>query len=288
MPDIPSTLKFHRDRCADHLSHPVLVTSLEAAYQGALRLIDAFQTDVDITEKGTSNFVSSADLAAENAIVTTIRERFPDHAIISEESHSDRADAEHLWVIDPLDGTSNFLHGIPHFAVSIGYYQRGVANVGVVCNPISGDWYVAVEQQGAWHNGERMQVSRAERLNQAIIACGFHYDRGKMMEATLATLADLFRKDIHDVRRFGAAALDIANVACGQFEAFFEYRLSPWDYAAGAILLNEAGGKISDCSGNQLPLGSSSGICATNGLLHQSMLEQLSRHLGYFPSNQAD
>jgi myo-inositol-1(or 4)-monophosphatase len=284
MPDIPSTLKIHRGRCAEHLSHPILKTSLEAALQGAIRLIDAFQTDVDVTVKGTSNFVSSADLAAENAIVTTIREQFPDHAIISEESHSDRADAEHLWVIDPLDGTSNFLHGIPHFAVSIGYYEQGAGKIGVVCNPITADWYVAVEKQGAWHNGQPMLVSRAGRLNQAMISCGFHYDRGKMMEATLATLADLFRADIHGIRRFGAAALDIANVACGQYEAFFEYLLSPWDYAAGAILLNEAGGRITDCSGGALPLGTSSGVCATNGFLHPAMLEQLASHLQHLKS----
>jgi myo-inositol-1(or 4)-monophosphatase len=284
MPDIPSALKLHRDRCAVHLSHPILAISLEAALQGSLRLIEAFQTDVDITVKGTSNFVSSADLAAENAIVTTIREQFPDHAIISEESHSDRADAEHLWVIDPLDGTSNFLHGIPHFAVSIGYYERGVGKIGVVCNPITADWHVAVEEQGAWHNGQRMVVSHAVQLNQAMIACGFHYDRGKMMEATLATLADLFRADIHGMRRFGAAALDIANVACGQYEAFFEYRLSPWDYAAGAILLQEAGGRITDCSGKTLPLGASSGVCATNGFLHRAMLEQLANHLQHLES----
>jgi len=282
MPERSSNLEIHRDRSASRLSHPVLGIAMEAAFQGARRLVDAFQTEVDISVKGAANFVSSADLAAEQAIVSTIRDRFPEHAIISEESHRDRADAESLWVIDPLDGTSNFLHGIPHFAVSIGYYERGRGKIGVVCNPITSDWYAAVDQQGAWHNGIRMVVSRSERLNQAMIACGFYYDRGKMMEATLATLADLFRAEIHGIRRFGAAALDIANVACGQYEAFFEYRLSPWDYAAGAILLQEAGGRITDCSGYPLPLGAPSSVCATNGFLHPALLEQLGRHLRNF------
>jgi myo-inositol-1(or 4)-monophosphatase len=286
MPERSSTLQFHRDRCASRLSHPVLRIALEATAQGAQRLVEAFQTEVDITVKGTANFVSSADLAAEQAIVSAIREQFPDHAIISEETHRDRADAESLWVIDPLDGTSNFLHGIPHFAVSIGYYEKGRGTIGVVCNPITSDWYVAVDHQGAWHNGRQMVVSRAERLSQAMIACGFYYDRGRMMEATLAALADLFRAEIHGMRRFGAAALDIANVAGGLYEAFFEYRLSPWDYAAGAILLHEAGGRITDCSGYPLPLGTSSSVCATNGYLHPALLEQLDRHLQHFQSDE--
>lgn len=279
MPDPSSTLLVHRDRSAQSVSHPIAGIAIDAAMAGALQLVDAFRTDVDITVKGTANFVSSADLAAERAIVDTIREKCPDHAIISEESHSDRADAEHLWVIDPLDGTSNFLHCIPHFAVSIGYYHRGVGRVGVVCNPISGDWYVGAAHQGAWHNGQRMRVSTAQRLDQAMIAVGFYYDRGNMMQATLDTLADFYREEIHGMRRIGAAALDLAYVAAGQFEAFFEYRLSPWDYAAGAILLRESGGAITDCVGGGLPLDRSSGVCASNGALHERMLQTLSPHV---------
>lgn len=278
MPDPLSPLVHHRDLAADRVSHPVARTAIDAAFQGAMRLIEAFDTEVDITVKGIANFVSSADLAAERAIVDTLRGRFPDHAIISEESHSDRADAEHLWVIDPLDGTSNFLHGIPHFAVSIGYCERGVGKVGVICNPVSGDWYVAAEHEGAWHNGHRMRVSAATHLNQSMIAVGFYYDRGSMMEATLSSLADLYRAEIHGVRRMGAAALDLAYLACGQFEAFFEYRLSPWDYAAGAMLLTEAGGRITDCDGKPLPLGNPSSVCASNGSLHPVMLETLAPH----------
>jgi myo-inositol-1(or 4)-monophosphatase len=271
-------LLFGRDVSRVSVSHPISDVAIDATFRGATELIDAFQTEVDIQEKGTSNFVSSADFAAERAIVDAIRGRFPDHAIISEESHSDRADSEHLWIIDPLDGTSNFLHSIPHFAVSIGYYHHGVGHVGVICNPITSDWYIAVKDQGAWHNGQRMRTSDAERLNQAMIAVGFHYDRGNMMVLTLETLRDLYRAEIHGMRRMGAAALDLAYVASGRFEAFFEYRLSPWDYAAGAILLSEAGGKITDCSGKPLPLGNSASVCATNGTLHPSLLERIAPH----------
>lgn len=281
-----SNLWIHRDRSAECISHAFAPIALEATLQGARRLIDAFLTEVDITVKGTANFVSSADLAAERAIVEVIREEFPSHAIISEESHSDRADAEDLWVIDPLDGTNNFLHTIPHFAVSIGYYHRGVGQVGVICNPITSDWYVAARHQGAWHNGDRMRVSRAEHLSQSMVAYGFYYDRGRMMEATLATLADLYRANVHGMRRLGAAALDLAYLAAGRFDAFFEYRLSPWDFAAGAILVEEAGGRITDCAGNPLPLGSTSGVCATTGPLHNALLGHLAPHLQYFVSDE--
>lgn len=278
MPEMTQPLLTHRARSADRVSDPIAPIALEAALQGSLRLIEAFDTDVDITVKGTANFVSSADFAAERAIVDTIRLHCPNHAIISEESHRDRADAEHLWVIDPLDGTSNFLHSIPHFAVSIGYYHRGVGQVGVICNPMTSDWYVAVAGQGAWHNGHRMRVSGAARLDQAMIAVGFYYDRGIMMEATLDTLGDLYRANIHGMRRIGAAALDLAYVAAGQFEAFFEYHLSPWDYAAGAILVKESGGAISSCGGHPLPLGNASSVCASNGLLHAEMLSKIESH----------
>jgi myo-inositol-1(or 4)-monophosphatase len=261
------------------ISHAVARPAIEAALRGALELVRFFGREVTVETKGSANFVSSADLAAESAIVSVIRQRFPDHAIISEESHSDRADAEHLWIIDPLDGTTNFLHGIPHFAVSIGYYEHGVGQVGVLCNPITGDWYVAARDEGAWRNGSLVHVSPAERLDQAMIACGFYYDRGRIMQATLSTLADLYRCQIHGMRRMGAAALDLAYLACGQFEAFFEYRLSPWDYAAGAILLQEAGGRITDCFGNALPLGKISSVCASNGPLHGPMLETIRPHV---------
>ncbi len=276
--DRNATLRVHHDHSLGRCRHPMSALGMEAAMQSAVELLGFFGKDVGVEAKGIANFVSSADLAAERAIVDTLRKSFPAHAIISEESHSDRADAEHLWIVDPLDGTSNFLHGIPHFAVSIAYYYRGVGQVGIVCDPAAGDWYVAERGEGMWRNGDRMAVSRATRLDESMVACGFYYDRGPMMQATLATLSDLFQAQIHGMRRMGAAALDLAYVACGQFEAFFEYRLSPWDYAAGRLLVQEAGGQVSDCFGGELPLTHASGICATNTLLHSAMLQKLMPH----------
>ena len=256
----------------------MLETAIEAVANGANVLRDRFQTTVQIETKGLANFVTEADLGSERVIVQTIRNRYPDHAIISEESHSDRADATELWIIDPLDGTSNFMHNIPHFAISVGYYHDGLPELGIVCNPIRNDWYVTVRGQGAWHNGVRQRVESSDRIDATMITCGFYYDRDRMMQATLDTIGDFFRNNIHGMRRFGAAALDLCNVGCGQYGLFFEYKLHPWDYAAGQLFLTEAGGQASDCDGKPLPLNQSSSICATNRLLHRQALEIMSPH----------
>jgi myo-inositol-1(or 4)-monophosphatase len=260
------------------IDHPCLDVALSAAGGGANSLRARFQTDVRVDMKGLANFVTEADLEAERCIVETIQSAFSHHAIISEESHSDRADSEKLWIIDPLDGTSNFMHGIPQFAVSIGYYESGQAVLGVVVNPISNDWYVAISGQGAWHNGVRQSVDPAERIDQAMIVAGFYYDRDRMMQATLDALGDFFRNNIHGMRRFGAAALDLCAVGCGQYGLFFEFKLHPWDFAAGQLFLSEAGGRATDCDGQPLPLHKPSSICATNGKLHAQSLKIISPH----------
>jgi myo-inositol-1(or 4)-monophosphatase len=228
--------------------------------------------------KGIANFVTQADLDSERAIVETIQQAFPTHAIISEESHSDRADASHLWIVDPLDGTSNFLHGIPQFSISIAYYQNGEPELGIVHNPIRDDWYVVVRNQGAWHNGKQQRVSSHARLDETMIVCGFYYDRGRMMQATLDTIGAFFRSNIHGMRRFGAAALDLCMLGCGNFGVFFEYHLHPWDYAAGQLFLSEAGGKATDCGAKPLPLHHPSAVCATNARLHRDALKIIEPH----------
>ncbi len=182
------------------------------------------------------------------------------------------SDVDHLWVIDPLDGTSNFLHGIPNFAVSIGYHYRGQTEVGVIHNPISDDWFYAVRGQGAWQNGERLSVNQESTLADTMVAVGFYYDRGRMMEATLEAIADLFRQNVHGVRRFGAAALDLAQVARGDYGVFMEFNLQPWDHAAGALMVHEAGGRVTDCCDQCLPVQQPSSLLATNGLLHIAAL----------------
>jgi len=224
------------------------------------------------------NRVSVADLESERVIVETIRRAFPDHAILAEEGHSAHSHAEHLWVIDPIDGTNNFLHGIPQFAVSVAYYRAGQPECGVIFNPARDEWFIAAKGQGAFHNGRPMRVSEHTRLNEVLIGLGFYYDRGAMMEATLDAMRDLFHENIHCIRRMGAATLDLCMVGCGQLGAFFEYELSPWDYAAGRLIVEEAGGRVTTCSGEALPL-TKTHILATNGRLHAPMLEIVQRHL---------
>lgn len=261
-----------------HLQHPFLTVAQHAVERAAVVLRSKFQSNVQVYVKGTANFVTQADLESELAIVETIRGALPDHAIISEESHADRADSEHLWIIDPLDGTSNFMHRIPHFAISVAYYYRGRPELGIVLNPVLHDSFVVVRGQGAWHNGIRQAVDLSQSLDQVLIVCGFYYDRDRMMQATLDTIGAFFRKQVHGMRRFGAAALDLCNLGCGQFGVFFEYKLHPWDYAVGQLFVTEAGGKVTDCDGQPLPLDRFSSICATNASLHRPALDVIAPH----------
>lgn len=234
--------------------------------------------------KAISDLVSDADVESEQAIADVIRAAYPGHAILGEETHQAEVSAEHLWVIDPLDGTTNFAHGIPHFAVSIGYYRAGEAVCGVIYNPIRREWYTAVKGGGAFAGERRAEVSRATRLSEVLVGCGFYYDRGAMMEGTLAAVGDLFRQQIHGIRRFGTASLDLCQVGLGMFGAFFEYRLAPWDFAAGRLFVEEAGGTITDCRGGPLPLAQST-VLASNGLLHPAMVEIVGQHA---PPSQAE
>ncbi len=224
------------------------------------------------TKSASVDLVSDADINAERAVANVIRDAFPDHHILGEEEESASVDAEHLWIVDPLDGTTNFAHGIPHFATSIAYYYQGKATAGVVYNPVTEDWYTAEAGAGAFHNGRPMSVTDHTSLSEAVVGTGFYYDRDTMMENTLSAIAALFRQNIHGIRRFGAASLDFAAVASGQFSAYFEYQLFAWDFAAGRLLVEEAGGQTSDCQGNPLQIGPTT-ILATNGQLHQQTLE---------------
>lgn len=253
---------------------PIEVARAAATTAGDI-LQDYFHSGVQMRTKSASvDLVSDADINAERAIADVIASAFPEHSILGEEEKSDDVSATHLWIVDPLDGTTNFAHGVPHFAVSIGYYVSGVATVGVIYNPISGDWYTAETGKGAWHNGNSMQVSDDQELSTSLLGTGFFYDRGDMMRATLAAIDRLFQQQIHGIRRMGTASLDLAMVASGQLAGFFEYQLCPWDFAAGRLLIEEAGGRVSTCTGDVPPLDKTS-FCATNGRVHDEMLRHV-------------
>ncbi len=263
-----------------------LETAIDAARSAGIELMRYFDDQsLEIRDKTASggasyDLVSDADLASEKIVGDRIRYTFPDHELLGEEVLGKNVDverAEHLWIIDPLDGTNNFAHRLPHFSVSIAYYYRGQAMVGVIHNPATGQWFTATRGGGAFADGKRVSVAQDTTLAKVIIGCGFYYDRGEMMRKTLATIEQLFYLDIHGIRRFGTASLDLCMVGCGQFGSFFEYRLSAWDFAAGRLFVEEAGGKVTDALGRSLPLGPSS-VLASNGHLHEPMLAITKQH----------
>ena len=267
---------------------PFSTIELEVAYAAAttageiLRKHFANLGNISLSsdQKESWDLLTVADVETEKAIIESIMKQFPDHEFLAEESSDEKFTAdvrENLWVIDPLDGTNNFAHGIPHFAVSIAYYENAKPILGVIHNPISDDWYIAGQGRGAWHNGQRVQVNQHESLKETMIGVGFYYDRGEMMRSTLAAINALFEQQIHGIRRMGTAALDLAQVGLGRFGGYFEYKLKPWDFAAGILFVEEAGGMVTDCSGAPLKLQPST-ILATNRHLHQTIREIVERH----------
>ena len=255
--------------------HPMLNTAVKAARKAGT-LIHRASFDIDklnVRRKRQNYFVSEVDEAAEEAIISILREAYPSHGILAEESGKQRADAEYVWVIDPLDGTTNFLHGCPQYCISIGLLHKGKPTQAVVYDPNRNELFTASKGVGAYLNDRRIRVTKTDRLEDALMATGFpfreveHLDQYLRMfkNVTLATSG---------IRRPGAAALDLAWVACGRVDGFWEIGLSPWDMAAGALLVREAGGLIGDLEGNDGFLDSGR-VVATNAKLFAAMLKLL-------------
>lgn len=274
---MPTPLCCPRD--LETTKHATLLVAAKAAMAGGEVILDYFERGVSMrskAEEASYNLVSDADVESERAIAALIQSEFPTHQILGEEECAGDINAEHLWIIDPLDGTNNFAHHIPHFAVCIGYYHRGEAVSAVVVNPVRGDWYYAHRGEGAFHNNQRLSVNTSSQLSEVMVGCGFYYDRGAMMRATLSAVEAFFEQQIHGIRRFGTAALDLCQVASGQYGAFFEYQLAAWDFGAARLILEQAGGTITDAKGAALQLQTSS-ILASNTHLHSQALEITSR-----------
>lgn len=222
---------------------------------------------------GGIDIVTNADKAAEDAIVSGIRDRFPDHDVMAEETERQVSGSSWLWVIDPLDGTVNFAHSYPHFAVSIALMEEGEIVAGVVSDPLKKETYHAVRGLGAFLNDRRISVSKATTLNRSIIGTGFPYDKAFTSDNNLTEFSRVLPK-VQGMRRLGSAALDLAYVASGRLDGFWELKLKPWDIAAGILIVDEAGGCVTDRFGDGMDLGSPS-ILATNGLIHTDMIRTL-------------
>lgn len=233
--------------------HPTLTIAVKAARRAG-NLINRSARDLDlltVTAKGPKDFVSEVDRAAEAAIVETLLDAYPDHGILAEEGTAKGAntDAENVWIIDPLDGTTNFLHGFPQYCVSIALQHRGQITQGVIYDPVRNDLFTATRGRGAFLNDRRMRVSRRDHLRDCLVGTGFPFRDGSYLDTYLQMMKIMIEQTA-GLRRPGAAALDLAYVAAGFYDGFFEVGLSAWDVAAGSLLVQESGGLIGDLSGD--------------------------------------
>jgi myo-inositol-1(or 4)-monophosphatase len=251
----------------------IVAVAEQAAKAAGKRLRERFGQAEVYQKGGSHNLVTQADYESEQLITELIREAFPEHRFLLEEGPSTGVAADdHLWIVDPLDATNNFAHGIPHYSVSIAYAEKGTVKAGVVLDPNRDELFHAVLGVGAFLNGQPIRVGAARGLEEAIVATGFYYDRGELMRRTLAAIETLFSRNMRGMRRMGSAAIDLAWVACGRFDAFFEYQLAPWDYGAGKLIIEEAGGRCSDRTGQPLEIESGH-IIATNPHLFEALLD---------------
>jgi myo-inositol-1(or 4)-monophosphatase len=245
---------------------------LEAAVEiarGAGKILrEELDRPADITYKGDVDLVTQADRRSEEIIVGRLRKYFPDHSIVAEEGTGLENASQYCWHVDPLDGTTNFAHGYPCFCVSIALAYKNAVLAGVIYNPVYEELYAAARGEGATLNGKKINVSKVDRLATSLLCTGFPVHK-RLANPNIHYYWD-FTLRSHGVRRDGSAALDLACVAAGRFDGFWEFGLKKWDTAAGVLLVEEAGGKVSDFAGEPYALGGHV-ILATNGLIHEEM-----------------
>ncbi len=237
---------------------------------------DGYHAAKEITYKGTVDLVTQYDVAVEQFVLEKLMAAFPEHTLVGEESHEGSYHYDKVIYIDPIDGTTNFVHGFPHLALSIGVWEQGVPVMAVVYNPILEEMFWAVRGEGAYLGEKRLSVSRQHLLQQSLIGTGFPYakvDAGIEYRWVIDCLSNLL-PHIRDIRRLGAAAVDLCYLAEGRIDAFYEIDLKPWDVAAGILILLEAGGVVSDVLGEGYGFDSKS-IVASNGRIHGELLERL-------------
>ena len=259
---------------------PMANMALRAARRASPILLQAMDRldELKVEEKAPNDFVSSIDRQAERVIVDTLLDAYPEHGVIAEEgSGEEREDAEYTWLIDPLDGTLNYLQGIPHFAISIAARRGRQIEHAVIVDPVRNEEWVASRGSGAQLNGKRIRVSPTRQLSDAVVATGLPPGARNRTEIFNAAVAD-FTDSCRNIRRQGSAALDLAYVASGRLDGFWEMGLAPWDIAAGALLVKEAGGFVSDLEGGERYFDSGD-IVAANPRCFKLMVARLRQHL---------
>ncbi len=251
---------------------PITLAAIEAAQLAGNLLKAHFNTPHIIHEKvGKQNLVTECDTMAEKVILSFLQEKFPSHHFLAEESGGKTSPSEIFWVIDPLDGTVNFARNIPQFSVSIAACQGNEVLSGVVFQPITGELFTAEKGKGAFLNGVKLSVSKVPTLESALLASGFPYNIHEDPMKTISIFSFFLHKGC-PIRRLGSAAIDLAYLAAGRFDAYFETGIKPWDVAAGILLLQEAGGIVSKWNGSTYNLLDESDILATNSFLHEEMI----------------
>jgi myo-inositol-1(or 4)-monophosphatase len=248
--------------------NPFLEVAIETAREAGGILLQEFDRPVKISYKGEVDIVTQADRRSEEAVVARLRTHFPKHAIVAEEGGGSETDSPFRWHVDPLDGTTNFAHGYPCFAVSIGLEEAGELIAGVIYQPVSGEMFTAAKGEGAHRNGKKIQVSAIDKLSTSLLVTGFPSVK-RTQNPNIHYYWD-FTLRSHGVRRDGSAAMDLASVACGRFEGFWEFGLHSWDTAAGVLLVREAGGVVTRFDGQPYQLGDRE-LLATNGHVHSEM-----------------
>ena len=248
--------------------------AIEAAQLGGTVLADYSQRGFEVHKKSQINLVTEADLAAEKIIVNKIRQTYPCHQILAEEKglHS-KNESPYKWIIDPLDGTTNFAHGFPMYNVSIGVEYNGIVLAGVVLDPTRNEVFVARKGKGATLNNHSIHVSTTSKLGDALLVTGFAYDVQTVADNNLKEFCE-FSLRARGMRRTGTAAIDLCYIACGRFDGFWELKLNPWDTAAGKLIVEESGGKVTNYKSEPFSIYGQD-IIASNGLIHEEMVKTL-------------
>lgn len=251
----------------------IQTVGIGAAYNGGRILRDFLGKIKAPDHKGAKDLVTEADLGSEKVIIESIRKFYPDHAILAEESGISEGNPEARWIIDPLDGTTNYAHQLGLFGVSIAFEAEGAVRVGIVLNPVTGELFTAVQGQGARLNGRPIHVSNTGLISESLLVTGFAYNIHEIFPQVMHRFAAC-QSASQGVRRLGSASLDLCFLACGRFEGYWEQNLKPWDTAAGFLIAREAGAQITDFSGSAYSIYGNE-ILATNGRIHTEMLELL-------------
>lgn len=254
---------------AEFLDH-ALNKAIIAAQLAGQYILDHIHTTTEYDFKGRANVVTEVDRTSERIIIEAIQETFPDHEILAEESPHQKTRSPYRWIIDPLDGTTNYIHGFPCFSVSIALEYQDEIIVGVVFDPVRRELFSAIKGQGAYLNRTRISVSKTEQLSEALLATGFPYRLDSHFERNMQIFKEMYASS-QGVRRAGSAAIDLCYTACGRYDGFWEYDLNPWDVAAGYLIVMEAGGKVTDFAGASGTIYGDE-ILATNGRITTEML----------------